>query len=184
MIEKLNFNILNLVRSGNKEAIVKVKKVLWQISYSIFKDYGIYDRLIMKQIVSEVLVEIYYRRSPFNEKMNINAYLYSVTKNILFRHFREKTPGIGQSEESIKLLDAVPEVDADFAIFEFDNAIEYCLQQVNPKERMLIEGLLNEESSKELMDKLGYKSSGVFRTRKCIVLAKFRAIANMNGFDL
>ena len=181
MKDKLNPEILNLVRAGNKDAIIQVNKVLWQISYSIFKDYGVRDRMLMKQIVSEVLVEIYARRRPFDKTKNINGYLYSVTKNILLRHFREQIPGSGQSEETIKLLDAMPEVDSDIAIFEFDNAIEYCLTQVNPKERMLIEGLLNEESRKELMDKLGYKSPGVFRTRKCIVLAKFRAIAKKNG---
>jgi len=184
MIDKLNPEILNLVRDGNNDAIAQVKKILWKISYSIFRDQGIRDRLLMKQIVSEVIIEIYARRSPFDETKNINGYLYRVTKNILFRYFREKIPGSGQFEETIKLLDAVPELDAEIALFEFDDAMEYCLTQLNQKERMLIEGLLREESTEDLMKKLGYKSPGVFRTRKCLVLAKFRAIAIKNGVDL
>jgi hypothetical protein len=69
-------------------------------------------------------------------------------------------------------------------LFEVSDAIDYCLGLLGEKERMLIEGLLNEEPAECLKESLGYKNLEVLYSRKSTVVAKFRELLRNHGVDI
>jgi len=183
MTTTLKPEVPNLIRQGDTYAIKLVNKRLIITAKVILKDYGIRNHQLAKEIADEVIDEIYSRKRPFDETRNINGYLYCITKNIIFRNFRQRIP-IAENNEPTRLLDILPETDSDISLYELDDVFDQCLKLLHEKDRELMEGLIKDEPAEYFMEKFGYKNMNVFCARKSQVVAKFRDLVSKHGVDI
>jgi DNA-directed RNA polymerase specialized sigma24 family protein len=184
MLQNFDPDILNQIREGNRKAINKVKGPLKGIAIKQLKYFGIKHIGLADEIVNDVFSEIAFRKGSFTSQSNPMAYLATLSKCLICRHIRDNHRITYSLDDKAAFTEVNPIQDLSIPIWELQQTIDLCMNMLNKQERLLMEGVLDENPVEELKVKLGYKNREVLYTRKSRVLSKFRNLLRKNDIDL
>ena len=184
MSETFDSEILNKIKHGDQQAIYKISNCLKAMAHNIMRQYDIKNYDLAKEFAHDVISEIVMNKRIFREPFNVMGHLYHITKSLICRHLRDSIPMSGRELDSEYLNDMNPQLDADIAKYEANDAIDICLGFMSEHEVQLIEKIRSGETADNLTQQLGYKNKDVFQVRKSVVIAKFRSLLRKNGVDM
>jgi len=181
MEKSFDTNILRRIQNGDQSAINLVKEPIREMTILLFKQFRIANYEMVNEIVSDVITEVILRKTPIHIETSVMGFFRNMARNLICRHLRYKIARTNNHEDFNYHLDTFPYIDQTIPIWELAEIIELCLSLLTIKERELMEGILAEQSSEELVKQLGFKNNEVLYVRACKVKAKFRKLLLIHG---
>jgi hypothetical protein len=176
-------DILDKIKKGDQIAINLVKGPIREMTIHLFKHYGINNFRIVDEFVNDVISEVILRKTPILIETSVMGFFRNVARNLICRHLRYKITRTNHHEDFNGHLETLPFFDQAIPIWELAEIIELCSNRLSKKEHKLMEGILEEKSSEELVKQLGFKNNEVLYVRTCKVKAKFRILLQKHGVD-
>jgi len=181
MLDINNPRILDLIRSGDSDAISAITPHLMRLITSYLYKFGKNDYRAAIEFKNDTLTEIAVRKSSFPVNIVPIKYLSTIAINLINRHYnyRKKHPRF--QGDCAELLDHVLMDDPGIRQFELNEMIISCMKMLPTSDQDLITLLIQDKTPDEIIDSLNYKNKDTLYSRKYQVLEKFRRLLKIHG---
>ena len=162
-------NILKMLRKGDEAAFEVVFKSFYSKLYAFSKDY-VTDSAIAENIVQDAFMVLWNKRAGLEEKTNLNAYLYTVVKNLSLNYLRHISVSTAyqkyekSKKEELNLnIQALNDLETSkLAVKEIEQIIEETLDNLPLRCREVFEmSRFSGMKNREIADELGITEKAV-----------------------
>ena len=162
-------NILKMLRKGDEAAFEVVFKSFYSKLYAFSKEY-VTDSAVAENIVQDAFMVLWNKKTDLQEQTNLNAYLYTVVKNLSLKHLRHISVSAAyqQHEKSKKdeldlNIQALNDLETSrLAVKEIEQIIEETLNELPPRCREVFEmSRFSGMKNREIADELGISEKAV-----------------------
>ena len=162
MADEINIEIFKRLKEGDEASFEIVFKSYFERLVSFANEY-VYDKEIARGIAQETFVKLWEKRANINTEANINAYLYTLTKNSCLsylRHLKTKQRYFEKRKKEFEDLmlnyDALSQLNIDGIDFNsIEKIIKETVESMPPRcKEVFTLSRFEELSNKKIAEKL------------------------------
>ena len=162
-------SIVMRLQGGDSDAFERVFETFYHRLYSFINQY-VYDSEVAKNILQDVFLILWEKKSILLDDNNLNAWLYTVAKNKALKYLRHKEYvtdhveiSLFRQSENMLNASALDQIDtSEFAFREIEKIIEHTLSSM-PEQVQVVFNLSRFENLKnrEIAEKLNISEKTV-----------------------
>ncbi|TKG94250.1 RNA polymerase sigma-70 factor [Puteibacter caeruleilacunae] len=163
-----NHEIIELLRNGDEAAFKVVFQTYHSRLFFFAKEY-VQDEAIVEHIIQDSFMTLWNKRETLDESSNLNAYLYTVTKNFCLKQLRKiKYDDKFRSKEIDRQdlvfnIEALEELQTSSLTFkEIESILHETIESLPPRCREVFElSRFEDLKNKEIAERLGITEKAV-----------------------
>ena len=131
--------LLEKIQYQNDQAAFKQFYQLWFFRLYQFAFSYLHSKENAEEVVNDVYLSLWQKRTTLNAISNINVYLYVAVKNAALNHLRKKNLGLPLSIDDLVVhhLHLAPNPESIMITHELENSIRNAIEQLPPRCKMI-----------------------------------------------